>query len=295
MITSIRDLVAQAEAANTTFGQIMLEQEARRTDREQAFADMRRSYAVMRQAVQQGVQGVTSHSGMTGGNAQKMHAYLAQGAGMTGPLFQKAIAYALATNEVNAAMGIICASPTAGACGVMPGVLLAAQEELGFSDEDMVMALFCAGAIGLVVANNAMISGAAGGCQAEVGTASAMAAAALTQLRGGTPAMCAHAMAMALKNMLGLVCDPLAGLVEVPCVKRNAGGAANALAACEMAMAGIESYVPWDEVISALYRVGQTIPLALRETAQGGLADTETGRNWKRKLWSGAWKEPSSV
>ncbi len=293
MFTSIKELVAQAEG--TTIGEIMLRREAEHSSREQALADMQESLNVMRAAVHKGMEGVTSHSGMTGGNAQKMHQYLQSGHALTGDTFLRSITYALATNEVNAAMGVICASPTAGSCGVLPGVLLAAQEHMQCSDEDVVLALFCAGAIGLVVANNAMISGAAGGCQAEVGTASAMAAAALTQLRGGTPAMCAHAMAMALKNMLGLVCDPLAGLVEVPCVKRNAAGAANALTASEMALAGVESYVPWDEVIEALYKVGQSIPLALRETAQGGLADTETGRTWKRKLWSGGWKEPASV
>lgn len=293
MFTSIKELVAQAEG--TTIGEIMLRREAEHSSREQALADMQESLNVMRAAVHKGMEGVTSHSGMTGGNAQKMHQYLQSGNALTGDTFLRSITYALATNEVNAAMGVICASPTAGSCGVLPGVLLAAQEHMQCSDEDVVLALFCAGAIGLVVANNAMISGAAGGCQAEVGTASAMAAAALTQLRGGTPSMCAHAMAMALKNMLGLVCDPLAGLVEVPCVKRNAAGAANALTASEMALAGVESYVPWDEVIEALYKVGQSIPLALRETAQGGLADTETGRTWKRKLWSGGWKEPASV
>jgi len=293
MFTSIKELVAQAEG--TTIGEIMLRREAEHSSREQALADMQESLNVMRATVHKGMEGVTSHSGMTGGNAQKMHQYLQSGHALTGDTFLRSITYALATNEVNAAMGVICASPTAGSCGVLPGVLLAAQEHMQCSDEDVVLALFCAGAIGLVVANNAMISGAAGGCQAEVGTASAMAAAALTQLRGGTPTMCAHAMAMALKNMLGLVCDPLAGLVEVPCVKRNAAGAANALTASEMALAGVESYVPWDEVIEALYKVGQSIPLALRETAQGGLADTETGRAWKRKLWSGGWKEPASV
>ena len=293
MFTSIKELVAQAEG--TTIGEIMLRREAEHSSREQALADMQESLNVMRAAVHKGMEGVTSHSGMTGGNAQKMHQYLQSGNALTGDTFLRSITYALATNEVNAAMGVICASPTAGSCGVLPGVLLAAQEHMQCSDEDVVLALFCAGAIGLVVANNAMISGAAGGCQAEMGTASAMAAAALTQLRGGTPSMCAHAMAMALKNMLGLVCDPLAGLVEVPCVKRNAAGAANALTASEMALAGVESYVPWDEVIEALYKVGQSIPLALRETAQGGLADTETGRAWKRKLWSGGWKEPASV
>lgn len=285
MFTSIRELVNQAEAGRATIGDVMLAVQSEQQGRDAALQEMRRSLAVMRQAARAGIAGVTSHSGLTGGNARRLAAYMDAGKSLTGPAFLRAITYALSTNEVNASMGLICAAPTAGACGVLPGVLLAAQEQTGAPDDDVVMALFCAGAIGLVVANNAMISGAAGGCQAEVGTASAMAAAALTQLRGGTPAMCAHAMAMALKNMLGLVCDPLAGLVEVPCVKRNAAGAANALAASEMALAGIESYVPWDEVISALYRVGQSIPLALRETAQGGLADTDTGRAWKRMLW----------
>ena len=147
------------------------------------------------------------------------------------------------------------------------------------------MALFTAGAVGFVIANNAFVSGASGGCQAEIGTASAMAAAAATELAGGSPVVAAHAMAMALKNMLGLACDPLAGLVEVPCIKRNAAGAANALAAAEMALAGIESRVPWDEVIQAMYQIGLSIPQSLRETAMGGLAATETGRRWKKLLW----------
>jgi len=185
-------------------------------------------------------------------------------------------------------MGLICATPTAGSCGVLPGTLLAVQEKLGKPDEEMVRALFCAGAMGLIIANNAVISGAAGGCQAEVGTAAAMAAAAMVELMGGSAEQSAQALAMALKNLLGLVCDPLAGLVEVPCIKRNAGGAAVALAAAEMALAGIRSQVPPDEVIQAMYQVGLSMPLALRETAQGGLAATPTGQRWKQLLWQGS-------
>ena len=287
MFGSVRELVAAAEEAGTSLGEVMLRREAAEggKSREEVYAAMARQYAVMREAANRGLTGLPSHSGMTGGNARKVEEYRLSGRGLTDGTFLKAIAYALATNEVNAAMGVICASPTAGSGGVLPGVLLAAQEKLGKCEEEAVMALFCAGAFGLVIANNAMISGAAGGCQAEVGSASAMAAAALVQLAGGSPAQSAHAMAMALKNMLGLVCDPLAGLVEVPCVKRNAGGAANALAAAEMALAGVESYVPWDEVVLALYQVGLGMPLALRETAQGGLAATPTGREWKKRLW----------
>ena len=289
MFKSISELVTLCERDNLPISKVMIKQEAFLTQRDEAqvIADMAASWQVMKQAVQRGIKGVTSHSGMTGGDAKRLYDYLLTGDTLTDQTFLRAIAYALASNEVNAAMGLICATPTAGSCGVLPGVLLAAQEKLKKSDEDMVSALFCAGAVGYVIANNAMISGAAGGCQAEIGSASAMAAAALVALMGGSPQQSAQALAIALKNMLGLVCDPLAGLVEVPCIKRNAAGASNALTAAEMAMAGIVSKVPPDEVIEAMYRVGQSLPLSLKETAQGGLAATETGRKWKELLWQG--------
>ncbi|MEQ8198363.1 MAG: L-serine ammonia-lyase, iron-sulfur-dependent, subunit alpha [Clostridiaceae bacterium] len=181
-------------------------------------------------------------------------------------------------------MGVVCATPTAGSSGVLPGVLLAAKEKFGLSDDEVIKYLFTAGAFGYIIANNAFISGAAGGCQAEIGSASAMAAAAVAEMAGGTPVQAAHAMAMALKNMLGLACDPLAGLVEVPCIKRNAAGASNALIAEDMALAGVESKVPWDEVISAMYQIGLSMPASLRETSTGGLAATETGKLWKKLL-----------
>ena len=246
---------------------------------------MRERFKVMKRAIEQGVQGVQSHSGMTGGDARKMASYISQGNFLTDKTLLNAVCFAVATNEVNAAMGVICATPTAGSSGVLPAVLFAAQDKLGLSDDDVLNYFFTAGAFGYIIANNAFISGAAGGCQAEIGSASAMAAGALAEMAGGTPAQSAHAMAMALKNMLGLACDPLAGLVEVPCIKRNAAGASNAMMAAEMALAGIESRVPWDEVISAMYQIGLSMPVSLRETAMGGLAMTETGKQWKKKLW----------
>lgn len=287
MFRNIRELVEAAQSQGVRMGDIMLAQEIEETgrSREEVVGDMARQFAVMRSAAEKGIGGVISHSGMTGGDAKKLAEYAAQGQPLTDTTLLKALTYAVAVNEVNASMGLVCATPTAGACGVLPGVLLSVQEKLRKSDEDVVMALFTAGAVGFVIANNAFVSGAAGGCQAEIGTASAMAAAAATELAGGSPVVAAHAMAMALKNMLGLACDPLAGLVEVPCIKRNAAGAANALAAAEMALAGIESRVPWDEVIQAMYQIGLSIPQSLRETAMGGLAATETGRRWKKLLW----------
>ena len=197
---------------------------------------------------------------------------------LCGPFIQQVIATALKTGECNACMGCIVAAPTAGASGVMPAVLLPTQQKFGLSDEIMVQALYVAAGFGQVIATRASISGAEGGCQAEIGSASAMAAAALVHLRGGTPEQMAAACAMAIKNLLGLVCDPVAGLVEVPCVKRNVIGAMNALSCADMALAGITSAIPCDEVIDAMRSVGDCLPSALRETGLGGLAATPTGR-----------------
>ena len=197
---------------------------------------------------------------------------------LCGPFIQQVIATALKTGECNACMGCIVAAPTAGASGVMPAVLLPTQQKFGLSDEIMVQALYVAAGFGQVIATRASISGAEGGCQAEIGSASAMAAAALVHLRGGTPEQMAAACAMAIKNLLGLVCDPVAGLVEVTCVKRNVIGAMNALSCADMALAGIQSAIPCDEVIDAMRSVGDSLPAALRETGLGGLAATPTGR-----------------
>lgn len=286
MFKNIAELVNLAETQNKKICEVMLEQEIKVTglSKEELTNKMKDNYMVMKDAIEKGIQGVTSKSGMTGGDAKKLSDYRNNGKYLTDYTLISAICYAVATNEVNASMGLICATPTAGSSGVLPAVMFAAQEKLKVDEEAIINHMFTAGAIGYVIANNASISGAAGGCQAEIGSASAMAAAALTELAGGTPAQSAHAMAIALKNMLGLTCDPVAGLVEVPCIKRNAAGATNAFAAAEMALAGVESRIPWDEVISAMYHIGLCMPTALKETALGGLATTDTGKCWRKKI-----------
>lgn len=286
MFNNIAELVNLAETQNKKIYEIMIEQEIKVTglSKDEVINKMKDNYMVMKAAIEKGIQGVTSKSGMTGGDAKKLSDYRNSGKYLTDYTLISAICYAVATNEVNASMGLICATPTAGSSGVLPAVMFAAQEKLQVDEKTLIKHLFTAGAIGYIIANNASISGAAGGCQAEVGSASAMAAAAVTELAGGTPSQAAHAMAIALKNMLGLSCDPVAGLVEVPCIKRNAAGAVNAFAAAEMALAGVESRIPWDEVISAMYRIGLSMPIALKETALGGLATTDTGKCWRMKI-----------
>ncbi|MEQ8156626.1 MAG: L-serine ammonia-lyase, iron-sulfur-dependent, subunit alpha, partial [Clostridiaceae bacterium] len=218
MFKNVAELVAQAQEKNKKIYEIMVEQEIEETGKsqEEVYALMSRHYYVMKNATEKGIKGVRSHSGMTGGDARRMYDYIQKGSFITDKTLLTAACYAVATNEVNAAMGVVCATPTAGSSGVLPGVLLAAKEKFHLSDDEVIKYLFTAGAFGYIIANNAFISGAAGGCQAEIGSASAMAAAAVAEMAGGTPVQAAHAMAMALKNMLGLACDPLAGLVEVP-------------------------------------------------------------------------------
>ncbi len=287
MFKSIQELIEKAAAEDKAISDVMIEQEVAVTGRSylDIYKDMERNLEVMESAVEEGIGGGESATGLTGMDAVKMKKYIDSGKGLSGELTLYAIAHAVSTNEVNAAMGKICATPTAGSAGVVPGVLFAMREKHDISREEMVKFLFTSGAFGFVVANNASISGAAGGCQAEVGSASAMAAAALVEMGGGTPEMSAHGFAIALKNMLGLVCDPVAGLVEVPCVKRNAAGASNALTAADMALAGIESRIPADEVVEAMYKIGLTMPSALRETGRGGLAGTPTGERIKAELF----------
>ena len=287
MFRNVAELVELAESQNKKISDIMIEQEMEYTGRtyEEVFSQMEKNLDVMEKAIERGLAGVKSHSGLTGGDAVLLQNYIASGKSLAGDVLLDAVSKAVATNEVNAAMGTICATPTAGSAGVVPGTLFALKNKLNPTREEMVRFLFTSGAFGFVVANNASISGAAGGCQAEVGSASGMAAAAIVEMAGGTPSQCAEAMAITLKNMLGLVCDPVAGLVEVPCVKRNAMGASNAVVAADMALAGITSRIPCDEVIEAMYRIGQTMPVALRETAQGGLAATPTGRELEAKIF----------
>jgi L-serine dehydratase len=285
---SIENLVAEASKQNKKISQIVLTDQAREMQKseDELYGIMRESFLVMRQSVAEGTApDMRSVSGLTGGNAFKMKKAVESGKNLCGRIFGNAMVRALAISESNACMGRIVAAPTAGSCGIIPAVLLTVMEDRELSEQDVVMALFTSSAFGIVIANNASISGAEGGCQAECGSASAMAAAALTELAGGTPEMAAHACAIAIQNILGLVCDPVAGLVEVPCVNRNAMGAANAFVGAELALAGIESVIPADEVILAMKRIGDAMPNTLKETAEGGLASTPTGKRLKKEIF----------
>ena len=226
-----------------------------------------------------------SRSGLVGGDGGRMLNYARSGKSIGGEFMGEVLSAALRMGECNACMHRILAAPTAGACGVLPATLLPYAEKFGVSDEDLIKALYVSAGFGTVIATRASISGAEAGCQAEVGSAAAMAAASLVYLHGGDEQQMAHACAIALKNMLGLVCDPVAGLVEVPCVKRNAAGAMNALSAAEMAMAGIKSRIPADEVIDAMAAVGETLPASLRETGNGGVAATPTGIKFREEYF----------
>jgi L-serine dehydratase len=243
-------------------------------------------YQVMKEAVRKGLEENTkSRSGLTGGDAQRVLSHMQNNVSSLGSEACSALAYALAVSEVNASMGRIIATPTAGSCGIIPGVFVSSQTRFDWEDSHLVNGLFAAGAIGYVIANNSFVSGAEGGCQAEVGSAIGMAAGALTELRGGSPEQAVHAVGLALKNSLGLICDPVGGLVEIPCIVRNGFGAVTALAATDMALAGVRSVIPSDEVIGVMLEVGSAMPEKHRETAKGGLAQTPTGRKIMNQLY----------
>jgi len=282
---SVGELVEYAVKSGKNISDIVLEDQAIQLGKpaEEVFRDMQRNLCVVKEASANGiVSSNKSPSGLSGGAAIKMKQASDGGKSLGGKVLGEILAKALAIGEVNACMGRIVAAPTAGSCGIIPAVLLTLQEEKFISEAKVVMSLFTAAGVGMVIARKASVSGAEGGCQAECGSASAMAAAAAVELVGGTPRMAAHACAIALKSVLGLVCDPVAGLVEVPCIKRNATGAANALVSAELALAGIESAIPADEVIAAMKSIGDAMPLALKETADGGLAVTPTGKRIKQ-------------
>jgi len=265
---------------------VLAEQEKTGEGLDTIFQKMRNNLKVMKEAINKGLnEDLKSVSGLSGGDAKKLYERIIIGNTLSCETMAKAAASALAVTEVNASMGKIVAAPTAGSSGVIPGALITVARKFGKSDDDMTRALFTATGIGIIIAKNATLSGAEGGCQAEVGSASAMAAAALVELMGGTPEQCLTAASFAIMNLLGLVCDPVAGLVEIPCEKRNALGALNAMICADFAIAGMDSVIPFDEVVEALYKVGKAIPYALRETAEGGLAKTPTGIKLKKKIF----------
>ena len=285
MYETIADLVTTADQTQRPISELIIEQEIQlsHSSREIIWATMGKNLDVMIAAAEKGRtgQGVQSATGLTGGEAVLMAKYRAAGKTLSGDTMLRAVENAIATNEVNASMGIICATPTAGSAGTLPGVL----SVLKLTRNQQMQLLFCASAFGMIVANQAMIAGATGGCQAEVGSASAMGAAAAVEVAGGTPQQSAEAFAMAMSNLLGLVCDPVAGLVEIPCIKRNVVGSVNALTCADMALAGLTNKIPADEVIAAMKRIGQDLPTSLRETGLGGLAATPTGIKMKMKIF----------
>ena len=286
MFYTIKELVKQS-ADYDSVADLMVQTEMKNTDRSKEFirTTMERNLKVMEDSIKEGVAGVKSVTGLTGGDAKKMNAYIKNGDFLSGEPILEAVRNAIAVNEVNAKMGLICATPTAGSAGVLAGVLVATRDRLHLTRDQQVDFLFTAGAFGLVIANNSSIAGAEGGCQAEVGSAAAMAAAALVCAKGGTAQQAAEAISITLQNMMGLICDPVAGLVEVPCVKRNALGASQAMISADMALAGITSVIPTDEVVEAMHRVGQQMPSIFKETAEGGLATTPTALKLKKEIF----------
>ncbi len=288
LATSAEEMIQICNEHHITLSEyaIQREMEDKSVSRKELIAHMKMTLEAMREGATLGREkAVYSLSGLIGGDAFKLQNYLLKGNSLMGEGIIKAMAMALSSSEVNGAMGKIVACPTAGSCGILPAVILTAGEQLGKTDDELVMGLFAAAAIGLIIGQNATFSGAEGGCQAECGSAAAMAAGAVVELMGGTPQMSFDAGAIVFKNVLGLVCDPVAGLVEIPCAKRNASGAVSALATADLVMAGVGSHIPFDDALSAMYRVGKSLPEELRETALGGVAITPTGIKLKNEVF----------
>lgn len=289
-LDSMKEIFERSARENIPFWEIVLQydMEERQVSRQASMAKMLSTWQAIQDAADSYTGTQRSVSGLAGGDGLKMRLYARRGESIGGEFMDEVIVQAISMAESNACMRRIVAAPTAGSCGVVPAVLLPLCEREHYTQHELLEALYVASGIGAVIAYRASISGAAGGCQAEIGTASAMAAGALVSLRGGTNEQIGHAVAMALKNLMGLVCDPVAGLVEVPCVKRNVIGAVNAISAADMALAGIESRIPVDEVIDAMGEVGRRMPVEFRETALGGLAATPTGKAVKERMPHGA-------
>ena len=287
---SINAWIAEAETKGQSMQEFLIDYNAKELEcsKEELLAKMERMLVVIKESIDFGLTGVRSHSGLTGGDAKRLQeaSEEKQFSNILGDKAKDAMVYAMAVAEANAAMGRIVAAPTAGASGVLPGVFFALKKHYGLNDQVLAEGLVVAGGIGLVIADRASLAGATGGCQAECGSAAAMAAGAAVAMLGGTPTQVGHAVAIVFKNILGLVCDPVAGLVEVPCIKRNGSCALQALAAAELALAGIGSFIPVDETIDAMKSVGDSLPCALKETAGGGMATTPTALAWAKKYFA---------
>lgn len=276
---SFDDILKKTKTYNEEIWQTVLKQQARETlsAEDSIFEAMTDMYSVMKSTLEDYSPELRSNSGMAGGDGEKLRAYNQRGNTLLGDFLSEVMENAVKTAESNACMKRIVAAPTAGSCGVLPAVFITYQKFYKKSDEEMTKAMLIAAGIGVVIAENASISGAQGGCQAEIGSAAAMAAGGLAYLEGGDAEAIIHAAALTLKNMLGLTCDPVAGLVEVPCIKRNAIAAVNAVSGAQLSLAGIRSIIPPDEVVTAMYEIGCNLPRCLKETSEGGLATTPTG------------------
>ncbi len=284
---SLNVWIDEANASGKSMQEYLIEYNVRQLEctREALLVKMQEMLKVMEDSITFGLSGVCSRSGLTGGDAKKFLAASDAQHKILGEVAKEAVVNAMAVAECNAAMGRIVAAPTAGASGVLPGVFFALKKHHALSDEDLAQGLIVAGGIGLVIADRASLSGAMGGCQAECGSAAAMAAGAAVAMLGGTPEQIGHAVAIVFKNVLGLVCDPVAGLVEVPCIKRNGSCALQALVAAELALAGITSFIPADEAIDAMKSVGDSLPCALKETAGGGIAHAPSALAWAKEYF----------
>ena len=285
---SIHELVHKAEVSGKKISAIVLKDQAKSMEKTESmlYEEMEHRYRVMCESVAEGQRKEqVSMSGLTGQEGYRMKTYAQGGAALCGNFLAGAMARALAVAGCNASMGRIVAAPTAGSCGILPGCLVSMCEDRGVPEKDVIMSMFTAGAFGMVIASRASISGAQGGCQAECGSAAAMAAAALVELMDGSPSMCADACAIAIASQLGLVCDPVAGLVEIPCIKRNATGLMTAFSSADMALAGVAPKIPVDECLDAMREVGELLPSSLKETAGGGLAATPTGQRLRKRVF----------
>ena len=287
---SLNSWISEAEASGKSMQEFLIEYNSKELEcsKEELLAKMEAMLVVIKESIDFGLTGVRSHSGLTGGAAKRLleASEQKQFNNILGDKAKDAMVYAMAVAEANAAMGRIVAAPTAGASGVLPGVFFALKKHYNLSEQVLAEGLVVAGGIGLVIADRASLAGATGGCQAECGSAAAMAAGAAVAMLGGSPAQIGHAVSIVFKNVLGLVCDPVAGLVEVPCIKRNGSCALQALAAAELALAGIESFIPADEAIDAMKSVGDSLPCALKETAGGGMATTPTALAWAKTYFA---------
>jgi len=292
-IRSMNELVNHCKKEKKRIWELIVMREIEKSgiDHHKIMGMMEERLMKMKEAIDNGLKdGSTAPSGISGGDAIKMQEYVNQGKALTGHYARDAMIFSLATSESNARMGVIVATPTAGAAGILPGVLFALQKNDCLSNKELVRGLFTASALGYVIANRSFISGAAGGCQAEIGSATAMAAGAIVELKGGSPEQAVNATALAMKSLLGLICDPVAGLVEVPCIKRNVIGTSIAFSAADLSLAGIESRIPCDEVIETMYKVGKNMPKVYKETSLGGLAETETGKRVKERNNNRIWR-----